>query len=350
MIKIEGLCKSVSNGGERHAILKDFNCHVHPGEIVSLIGGQASGKTTLLRLIMGLDTPDSGSIVCNGTVGMVFQEFNLFLHLNVLDNVRLALTKVRGKSMEAATEHAMSVLRSIGMASKAELPVKKLSGGEKQRVAIARSIAMNPDVLLLDEPTSALDPTKVHEVQSVIKKLARDGITMVIVSHDMNFVRDVSTRVMFLAGGCVHDEGTPDYIFGSEVKPLTSAFIQSQRELRFTVKDRDFDIYQMNGDIDWFCQKYEMQDRRMAVQLVLEELLTAILPFTGEIEIVIRYDSSLESFVMNLTQMGCSSSIMSSPDADELSLMIVKGMCTRIEETVSADRTDIVFTLSHSDK
>lgn len=348
MIQISGLTKTISYGGDRQDVFRGIDCHINPGEIVSLIGPQGSGKSTLLRLIMGLDKADSGTVESRGSVGMVFQEFNLFRHLSVLDNVRLALMKVRGEDAQTATQHAMSVLRTIGMASKADNMTTKLSGGEKQRVAIARSIAMNPDVLLLDEPTSSLDPTKVHEVQSVIKNLSKQGITMIIVSHDMNFVRDVSTRVIFLSSGVIYDDGTPDYIFGTEAKPLTKAFIQSQSELEFTITDRDYDIYRINGDIDWFCQKYERQDRRIAVQLVLEELLTAILPFTGDIHIVLRYDSSIEAFVMNLSQDGCSRSIMDSPDADSLSLMIVKGMCSRIEETVGPDSTDIVFTLINS--
>ena len=227
LLKIEGLKKSFGN----LEVLKGLSTTIQTGEVVVMIGPSGGGKSTFLRCMNLLERPTGGSIVFDGIdivsadertknrvrseMGMVFQHFNLFPHLTILDNITLAPRLVRGQDRAAAGKKAMELLERVGLAEKAKAYPQQLSGGQKQRVAIVRSLAMEPKVMLFDEPTSALDPEMVGEVLDVMKDLARNGMTMVVVTHEMRFARDVASRVLFLAGGLIAEEGTPDELFGN---------------------------------------------------------------------------------------------------------------------------------------
>ena len=227
LLKIEGLKKSFGN----LEVMKGLSTTIRTGEVVVMIGPSGGGKSTFLRCMNLLERPTGGSIVFDGIdivsadertknrvrseMGMVFQHFNLFPHLTILDNITLAPRLVRGQDRAAAGKKAMELLERVGLAEKAKAYPQQLSGGQKQRVAIVRSLAMEPKVMLFDEPTSALDPEMVGEVLDVMKDLARNGMTMVVVTHEMRFARDVASRVLFLAGGRIAEEGTPDELFGN---------------------------------------------------------------------------------------------------------------------------------------
>lgn len=221
-------------------VLKDISMDVHEGEVVVLLGPSGSGKSTLLRCLNQLETATAGQIMIDGhdvtdkhtdinkvreNIGMVFQHFNLFNHLTVLDNMVLAPVHLKLMSKEGAKAEAMRLLERVGLADKADAFPSQLSGGQKQRVAIARALEMKPDIMLFDEPTSALDPEMVGEVLAVMKELARDGMTMVVVTHEIGFAREVASRVVFMEGGYIVEEGTPDEVILNPKEPRTIDFL-----------------------------------------------------------------------------------------------------------------------------
>lgn len=229
--------------GDLH-VLKDINLSVQKGEVVVVIGPSGSGKSTLCRTINRLETIDSGEILIEGVplpqegralaelrsqIGMVFQSFNLFAHMTVLDNMILAPVGVLKKSRKAAREEAMELLERVGVADQAHKVPAQLSGGQQQRAAIARALAMHPKAMLFDEPTSALDPEMIGEVLNVMTELAQEGMTMVIVTHEMNFARRVSNRVIFMDGGGIVEENTPDAFFSHPTTQRAINFLQSIR-------------------------------------------------------------------------------------------------------------------------
>ena len=221
-------------------VLKDISMDVHEGEVVVLLGPSGSGKSTLLRCLNQLETATAGQIMIDGhdvtdkhtdinkvreNIGMVFQHFNLFNHLTVLDNMTLAPVHLKLMSKEEAKAEAMRLLERVGLADKADAFPSQLSGGQKQRVAIARALEMKPDIMHFDEPTSALDPEMVGEVLAVMKELARDGMTMVVVTHEIGFAREVASRVVFMEGGYIVEEGTPDEVILNPKEPRTIDFL-----------------------------------------------------------------------------------------------------------------------------
>lgn len=221
-------------------VLKGIDCHIGKGECVCVIGASGSGKSTFLRCLNLLETPTKGEITIGGTnlmdknldiddlrkrVGMVFQHFNLFPHLTILENVTLAPIRHKMYSEKEAKEKAMELLNRVGVGDKADNYPAQLSGGQKQRVAIARSLAVSPEVILFDEPTSALDPEMVGEVLEVMKQLAREGMTMVVVTHEMGFAKEVADRVLFMDGGVILEEGTPEQIFDHPKEERTKEFL-----------------------------------------------------------------------------------------------------------------------------
>jgi polar amino acid transport system ATP-binding protein len=242
-IEIRGICKSY---GEVR-VLKDLSLSVEEHEVVSLIGPSGSGKSTLLRCINGLEEIAAGEIRVHGEritgpgvdvnalrrdIGIVFQSYNLFPHMSVLENVTLAPIHVLKLPKAAAEERAMTLLARFGLGDKAKNYPDRLSGGQQQRVAIVRALAMDPMVLLLDEITSALDPELVSEVLAIVRQLAEQGMTMVIATHEMGFAREVSSKVCFLEGGVVHEQGPPDQIFGAPERERTRAFLSSIRDAK----------------------------------------------------------------------------------------------------------------------
>ena len=243
LIRVEGLRKSF---GELE-VLKGVDLAVRPGEVVTIIGASGSGKSTLLRCLNLLETPDSGSVWFRGVdltaehtnvnelrehIGMVFQSFNLFNNMNVLDNCTLAPVTLKKCSKAEAEKTAREHLAQVGLADFADADVTRLSGGQKQRVAIARALCMNPEIMLFDEPTSALDPEIVGEVLEVMRGLATDGMTMVVVTHEMAFARTVSDRVVFMDKGVVAEEGSPEEIFGNPKHERTREFLARYLEDR----------------------------------------------------------------------------------------------------------------------
>ena len=221
-------------------VLKDISIEIKEGEVVCMIGPSGSGKSTFLRCLNRLEKITSGEVVVDGhpisdpntninkvreNIGMVFQHFNLFPHLTVKENITLAPTELKLMGKEEAGRKALELLARVGLADKAEAYPGQLSGGQKQRVAIARSLAMNPDIMLFDEPTSALDPEMVGEVLEVMKQLAADGMTMVVVTHEMGFAREVADRVVFMDDGYIVEEGTPDEVFGNPREERTRSFL-----------------------------------------------------------------------------------------------------------------------------
>lgn len=223
-------------------VIKDVSVHIEKGEKIVIIGPSGSGKSTFLRCLNRLETPDAGQILfegndmtspatnldlCRRRMGMVFQHFNLFPHLTVLKNITLAPVTLKLKTQEEAEKEAMELLERIGLPDKANVYPSTLSGGQKQRIAIVRSLAMHPDVMLFDEPTSALDPEMVGEVLEVMKDLARDGMTMAVVTHEMAFAREVADRVLFMNGGYIEEEGSPDDIFGNPKSERLQQFLKS---------------------------------------------------------------------------------------------------------------------------
>ena len=223
-----------------HQVLKDIDFTVRPGDVTSIIGASGSGKSTLLRCINLLETPTGGQILFHGQdmtgrgvnasryrskMGMVFQSFNLFNNMTVLENCMVGQVKVLKKSKEEARENAMKYLDQVGMAPYINAKPRQISGGQKQRVAIARALAMEPEVLLFDEPTSALDPEMVGEVLSVMQDLAQNGMTMLVVTHEMAFARDVSTHVVFMADGIICEEGKPEEVLAAPKQQRTREFL-----------------------------------------------------------------------------------------------------------------------------
>lgn len=269
-------------------VLRDVSFEVHPGEVISIIGPSGTGKSTLLRALNMLEPPTSGEIIVNGEnitahgyplhllrrkVGMVFQSFNLFDHKTVLENVMDAPVSLLHLPQEQAKEEAMELLKQVGMAQKADVYPAALSGGQKQRVAIARALAMHPEVILFDEPTSALDPTMVGEVLSVIRQLAKTGLTMLIVTHEMRFARDVSTRIFFMNEGILYEDGTPEQIFEHPVHSATKAFIQRIQKLVYEIDSDDFDFLQIHTGINRFCLKYNISDKAEPAYSLVKEML-----------------------------------------------------------------------------
>lgn len=236
MIEVKNLEKSF---GKNH-VLRGINETINEGEVVCIIGPSGSGKSTFLRCLNLLEQPTSGEVILDGEkinapdrdidkirekLGMVFQNFNLFPHMSVLDNITMAPIKVKGQVRGEAEAEARRLLDVVGLLDKAEAYPSSLSGGQKQRVAIARALAMKPEIMLFDEPTSALDPEMVGEVLAVMKQLAEDGMTMVIVTHEMGFAREVADRVLFIDGGVILEQGTPEEIFGNPKNERTQTFL-----------------------------------------------------------------------------------------------------------------------------
>ena len=236
MIKVENLHKSF---GELE-VLKGVSEHIKKGEVVTVIGASGSGKSTFLRCLNMLEEPESGSIIFEGVditqekvnidqhrqkMGMIFQHFNVFPHMTVIENITMAPMLIKKKTKEEVEAQAMQLLEMVGLADKRDEYPRRLSGGQKQRLAIVRALAMEPDVMLFDEPTSALDPEMVGEVLQVIKNLVKDGMTAVIVTHEMGFAKEVSDRVLFMDGGVIAESGTPDQIFNNPQNPRTKEFL-----------------------------------------------------------------------------------------------------------------------------
>lgn len=294
VIEVRGLKKSFG----KLEVLRGIDLIVEAGERIAIIGGSGCGKSIFLRCLELLETPDAGKIFIDGqeltapnvnidlirrSMGMVWQKFNLFTHMNVMENLTVAPIKLLGMSIDDARAKAMELLAQVGLTSKADAYPEFLSGGQQQRIAICRSLMMNPKVILFDEPTSALDPTMVGEVLAVIRMLAKRELTMLIVTHEMNFAREVATKVLFFADGMIYEQGTPAEIFDAPKLPKTVAFIHKQKYFSCEISERAFDLMELQGGIQTFAEKYGLSSRRTnRLQLCCEELIYEMLEHACE--------------------------------------------------------------------
>ena len=289
LIEVKNLCKSFGS----LEVLRGVNLSVDEGERIAIIGGSGCGKSVFLRSLELLEIPDEGQVFIDGEeitarhadinkirrkMGMVYQKFYLFSHLNVLENLCLAPVKLLGMKRAEAEQRAMDWLARVGLASKACSMPANLSGGQQQRIAICRSLMMKPKVLLFDEPTSALDPTMVGEVLAMIRMLAKQNLTMLIVTHEMNFAREVASRVLFFADKGIYEQGTPAEIFDSPKKEKTIAFIRKLKYFAYEIKHRNFDLLEMQGGIRTFTEKYGINSKlAYRLELCSEELVYEML-------------------------------------------------------------------------
>lgn len=343
ILQIEGLHKRFGD----NVVLNGIDCEIREGEIVSLIGPSGCGKSTFVRCLNGLVKPDSGRVLyrgedifadpeklpaLRGKVGMVFQELNIFRHLDVLDNVMLGLLKIRNLPRPEAEEQAVRMLRMVGLAGKLHVMPDALSGGEKQRVEIARCLAMEPEVILFDEATSALDPKMQTEVLSVMRELARQGRTMLMVTHQLRFARDISTRVLFLHHGVIVEEGTPEEVFDHPKNDLTKVYVNNLSRLVFEIATPDYDLYKLNAEIEWFCQRNSLDRRYVQIELIVEEMLTKMMPFSGPIHVCIYCPEMSKDVSVEMEQEQFSGQIVGREGTDEISLMLLQGLCSSITE------------------
>jgi len=345
MINVEHLGKKFGD----LTVLKDITAEIHKGEVISIIGPSGTGKSTFLRCLNLLEQPTGGQIFIDGIdildketdvpkmrqkMGMVFQSFNLFNHLTVLENLTIGPIKLLGMSQKEAEEKGTELLKLVGLAEKAYSFADELSGGQKQRVAIARCLSMEPEIILFDEPTSALDPTMVSEVLAVIRRLAREGMTMAIVTHEMDFARDVSNRVFYMDEGLIYEEGPPEQIFENPLKEKTKAFINRVRSLNYYIDNADFDLYKMNAEIEQFCEKHVLSQRIVNdILLIVEELLVLYKSQTENIDVHLRvaYSEKQETIEILFTSACAEGNLLDKAEPDDIGAMIIKNKTEKID-------------------
>lgn len=343
MIKIRHISKVFGD----LVVLKDISVDIQKGEIISIIGPSGTGKSTFLRCLNLLETPSGGSIFIDNVplldkstnvpklrrkMGMVFQSFNLYAHLSVLDNLIIGPTKLLGKNKNDAITKAMELLHLVGMAEKADYFPDELSGGQKQRVAIARCLAMEPEILLFDEPTSALDPTMVSEVLAVIRRLASKGMTMVIVTHEMEFARNISDRVFYMDEGLIYEEGTPQQIFENPQKEKTQTFINRIRSFRYHISSKNYDLYAMNAEIESFCNKHMLSQRVSGHVILLAEEVLGLQSDFSDITLSLFYsekDGNIK-FVSENTSPPLNP-MAEGVQEDDIGIKLIKSRCESIQ-------------------
>lgn len=320
MIRVDNISKSFGP----LEVLKDVSLTLEKGERVVIIGGSGGGKSVFLRSMDMLEIPDKGSVYVGDEeltspkadlnrirrrIGFVYQGFHLFSHLCVLDNITLAPIKILKMKRKEAEAKADKLLRMVGLESKKYAMPDVLSGGQKQRIAIVRSLIMDPEVMLFDEPTSALDPTMVGEVLATLRLLAKSGMTMVIVTHEMSFAREIATRVVYMDEKGIYEEGTPKEIFDNPKRKKTRDFIHKMKYLSYKIDSRSFDLMQLQGNIRDFASRYGIGERKAyRLQLCTEELIYEMLDY-GKSDIVdmsleLSFDEKEKSSLIRLSSKG----------------------------------------------
>jgi polar amino acid transport system ATP-binding protein len=336
MISIRNLSKRYQN----LIIFQNVNLEIDRGDAVAIIGPSGCGKSTLLRCINGLERPTEGEVWFDGMnltnskaslekirsrMGMVYQSFNLFSHLNVLENVMMAPMVVNHIPKQKAAQEALEYLKLVGLQNRSFHMPNQLSGGQKQRIAIARCLAMQPDVILFDEPTSALDPTMVDEVLGVIQRLIREKMTCVIVTHEMEFARKVSNKVVYMDEMGIYETGTPDQIFLSPCREKTQAFIHKLHVFEKNINEYNADIYSFMSEVRSYCS-----------HLIYEELIFPLIKNRGsqkEINFKLRSTSAGEKMEIFIADENASEDILLSSNIDEFGVKIIRASARKVSST-----------------
>ena len=342
------------------SVLRDVTTSINKGDVISIIGPSGTGKSTFLRAMNLLDPPTGGEVIIDGEnilaqdadvprlrqkMGMVFQSFNLFDHLTILENVTIGQIKLLKRSKEEAEKKAMELLRMVGLGEKRDVYPYQLSGGQKQRVAIARCLSVEPEIILFDEPTSALDPTMVSEVLSVIRKLAENGMTMLIVTHEMSFARDVSTRIFYMDEGVIYEEGSPEDIFENPKREKTRFFINRIKSLQYVIENKDYDWYNFTGQIYDFTQKHFINKTESnKLVLIIEETLQ-LLDLSNRVNINIEYSEKSKDIICQIEQINKKEILFGKEDNNDISTLLIKGMCRDIKEELVNNDYRVTFSI-----
>jgi polar amino acid transport system ATP-binding protein len=355
MIRTQGLSKHFGD----LVVLKAISTEIRKGEVISVIGPSGTGKSTFLRCLNLLEQPTGGKIFIDDIpilekhadvpklrqrMGMVFQNFNLYTHLTVLENLTIGPVKLLKQSRAEAEKKAMDLLRMVGLGEKAGSYPDELSGGQKQRVAIARCMAMDPEILLFDEPTSALDPTMVSEVLAVIRRLSREGMTMIIVTHEMEFAKNISTRVFYMDEGLIYEEGPPSQIFDNPQKDKTKAFIHRIRSQEFRISSREYDLYAIQGGLEAFCEKHQVSEKIAGhVVHVTEEILLLQRDFS-DILLEISFSEKDGGLEMLCSAAGEAFNLLEDGgEESELGIMLIRGRCSSLEYKYNQGRNELIM-------
>ena len=343
-------------------VLRDVTTTINKGDVISIIGPSGTGKSTFLRAINLLDPPSGGEIFIDGDnilaknanvpllrrkMGMVFQSFNLFDHLSILENVTIGQIKLLKRSKADAEKRAMELLRMVGLGEKAAAYPSQLSGGQKQRVAIARCLSVDPEIILFDEPTSALDPTMVSEVLGVIRKLAGEGMTMLIVTHEMSFAKDVSNRIFYMDEGIIYEEGSPDEIFNAPKREKTRYFINRIKALEYTIESADYDWYDLTAKIYNFAQKHFIPiEHSNKLVLVIEEILQQS-GTDNKLNFHIEFSEKTKAIICKIEQQN-RTSILFEENKEDISVMLIRGLAEDIKESIIDNKYLLEFTILNS--
>lgn len=355
MIELRHLQKAYPNSMP----LKDVCATIHKGDVIAVIGASGCGKSTLLRCINMLDPPTGGQIIVGGEditapgydlnrlrmkVGMIFQSFNLFSHQSVIENIMQPQMKLLGRSKQEAYDKAYLLLSVMGLSRQQFQFPDQISGGQQQRVAIARALAMDPDILLLDEPTSALDPAMVGEVEAVIYDLAKRGTTMLLVTHDMNFARNVSNRVFYMDEGGVYEDGTPEQIFRNPLKEKTRRFIRGMSSLTVNISNGEFDYPKTISDIEKFAVRQGLGARMgHKLQMVFEELCAIYLPEKAEknfcATVVFEYNKEKGAVILSIDH---NAALVAEEELlSDISFVIVRRLADELEQSAVTDASGV---------
>ena len=363
IIKVENLCKSFGSLN----VLDNVNLTVEAGEKIAIIGPSGCGKSVFLRSLDLLEKPDSGHIFIDGreitaqgadvngirkNVGMVYQGFHLFEHLNVIDNITLAPRKLKKTPRLEAEMQAVQLLKSVGLESKKYEMPNVLSGGQKQRIAIARCLAMEPKVMLFDEPTSALDPAMVGEVLATIRMLAKRKMTMIIVTHEMNFAYEVADRVLFFDRKGIYEQGTPQMIFDAPQKTNTIAFIKKLKIFSFRIESRDFDLMKIRGGIMDFAEKYGIPYKAAyRLELCAEELIYELLnncypeQTLLDLHMTVEYSEADKSVILSADCGGIKHDPFADTDDENLGVTIIRRAAKKHTYAFEENRNITTITL-----
>ncbi len=360
MIQINNLSKHYGD----LVVLKDVNATINKGDIISLIGPSGTGKSTFLRCLNLLETPTGGSIFIDGIplldkatnvpklrqrMGMVFQSFNLYAHLSVIENLIIGPVKLLGKKKKEALEKGMGLLKLVGLAEKANNFPDELSGGQKQRVAIARCMAMEPEILLFDEPTSALDPTMVSEVLAVIRRLSKEGMTMIIVTHEMEFARNMSNRIFYMDEGIIYEEGTPDEIFDHPQKEKTKEFINRIRSIDFQLTSENYDLYAIQAAMQVFCEKHMLTPAVTSFTLhIAEELLLLLKNFSNTL-LRLSYSEKISAISLICESAGeAYNPFQDETMKDDIGIRIILARCQNVDYTYENGKNILNLIINNS--